>query len=71
MIEREEEKRRYSEPSPTAAYLIFILFHFRYCTSSVCNEWKIKWLGGDERMERKGWRMRLIRLDRLDRGMVW
>ena len=66
MIERkrdqEEAKRQeYSDPGPTAPHLIFILFHFRYCMSSVCNEWRIKWLGGDERMERKGWRTRLIR----------
>lgn len=68
MIERarddRERERQYSERGPTATHLIFILFHFRYCTSSVCNEWRIKWLGGDERMERKGWRTRLLSLDR-------
>lgn len=67
---REEKRQLYSEPGPTATLLIFILFHFRYCMSSVCNEWGIKRLGGDERMGRKGWRTRLIRLDRQDGGMV-
>lgn len=59
-----------SEPDPTAAPLIFILFHFRYCMSCVCNERGIKHSGGDERVGQKGWRARLIRLGRQDGGML-
>lgn len=50
---------------PIAAHLIFILFHARYCMSSVCNEWVLKWSGGDERMEQKGRRERVTGLIRL------
>lgn len=59
-----------SEPDPTAAPLIFILFHFRYCMSCVCNERGIKRSGGDERVGQRGWRARLIRLGRQDGGML-
>lgn len=64
------ERRWNSEPDPTAAPLIFILFHFRYCMSCVCNERGIKRSGGDERVGQKGWRARLIRLGRQDGGML-
>lgn len=71
MLERERKGRGVGgEPDPTAAPLIFILFHFRYCMSCVCNERGIKRSGGDERVGQKGWRARLIRLGRQDGGML-
>lgn len=63
-------RRWNSESDATAPPLIFILFHFRYCMSCVCNERGIKRSGGDERVGQKGWRARLIRLGRQDGGMI-